>query len=89
MRQVRLYLDHPRVGCGWRQYLVLTVGPKWARVINIESAETIKIPAAELRHAKDMPLKPARAARLLRTVAKTYGRDTLNATREALAELRT
>lgn len=84
---ISLYLDHPKVGCGWRRYVVLTVGPKWARLVSAETAEAIRIPAKELATGRPLPIKPTRAARRLRDVAKTYGEDT-SAVREAMAVLR-
>lgn len=87
MRKISLYLDHPKVGCGWRSYLVLTVGPKWVRLLSTETAETIKVPASELRFAREEKIKPSRALRRLRKVAATYGVDT-EAVKEALSGLR-
>lgn len=88
MQYLRLYLDHPKVGCGWRAYLVLKVGRIHARVICTESADAITIPKTELAHGRPLPLKPTRAARMLRAVARTYGQEDTGAVKDALAQLR-
>lgn len=72
---ISLYLDHPTVGCGWRQYLVLEVGRKFARLICTENAEPMKIDATLLRSAKAVEFKPRRLAKRLRHVALTYHRE--------------
>lgn len=87
MRLISLYLDHSKVGCGWREYLVLKEGPKWTKLISTATADAITIPSTEMKWARDVPLKKTRAARRLRAVAKTYGVDSV-ALKEALSGLR-
>lgn len=87
MSYVRLYIDHPRVGCGFRAFLVLRTGRIWAHLICTETAEAVKVPVGDLRWAKPMPLKPTRLARRLRAVAKDYSVET-EALKEAIALLK-
>ena len=87
MRKIRIWIDNKKVGCGFRDFLVLRTGPKWTFLISTDNAETVKVPSSEMRFAQDMLLKPTRAARRLRNVAKTYGVDTV-ALKEALSGLR-
>jgi putative component of toxin-antitoxin plasmid stabilization module len=87
MRKVSLYLDHPKVGCGWRIYLVAKEGRKWVKLIAIGTAETVTVPAEVMKTARELKLKPTATARRLRRVATTYGVDTATV-KEALSGLR-
>lgn len=85
-----LYLDNPKVGCGWRLYLITAMGPKWVRTVCTETAEAVAIPRASFDTMKKQPMKlvRTRAARRLRDVAKSYGLIDSPAVRVALALLR-
>lgn len=72
---ISLYLDHPKVGCGWRRYLVLQQGRIHARIICMENAEALKIPATTLATGKIEPFQRTRAVKRLRATARTYGRE--------------
>lgn len=87
MKYIRLYVDHPRIGCGNRIFLVLKTGRVWAHLIAAGTAELIKVPVGDLRWAKPLPFKPGRAVKRLRAVAKTYGVET-DAVREAITMLK-
>lgn len=76
MRYIRLYVDHPRIGCGFRDWLVIRTGRVWAHLVSCDTAEIIKVPVGDLRFAKDLPVKANRRIKRLREVAKTYGQDT-------------
>ncbi len=76
MQYIRLYVDHPRIGCGFRDWLVTSTGPKWAHLVSCDTAEIIKVPVTDLKFAKPLPVKPARRIKRLRAVAKTYGIET-------------
>lgn len=89
MQYLSLYLDHAKVGCGWRGYLVLKVGRIHARVICAETAESFSIPKKDLAHGRPLPLKRTRALRRLRDVARTYGMEDSRGVKDALAMLRT
>lgn len=82
---LNLYLDNP---CGWRRYLVVQAGRKWARLVSLEDADTYRVPVALLATGRPAEIKPTRAARRLRVVAKTFGRQDHSLVREALAALR-
>lgn len=88
-KYIRLYIDHPRIGSGFRNVLVLAQGPKWARLLITATGEHIKVPAADLKFATPLPFKliPTRAAKRLRNVAKTYGVET-EAIKDGLAILK-
>lgn len=89
-KQVRLYLDHPKVGCGWRSYLVVDVGRVWAKVICTENAEPLKIPVTDLAHGKIEDFKPRRLAKRLKANALTYHREdswALKVARRMLADM--
>jgi hypothetical protein len=85
-----LYLDHPKVGCGWRLYLVTAIGPKWVKVTCTETADSLSIPRAEFDRMKPQPMKlvRTRVARRLRIVATCYGLEKTAAVRAALAMLK-
>jgi hypothetical protein len=72
---VRLYLDHPKVGCGWRGYVVVQVGRVWAKLVCIENAEPLKVPVGQIAHARPMEFKPRRLARRIKANAITYHRE--------------
>lgn len=85
---ISLYLDHPKVGCGWRPYIVLKSGRLWASLLATETAERIKIPVGLLKTGRPLPVKRTRMARRLREVARTYGEQDSVAVKDALAVLR-
>ncbi len=74
----QVWLDHPRLGCGWRAFLLLREGHKYATLICTENAEPLTIPLAEWRtlERKPLPLSASRLARRLRALGKTYSRET-------------
>lgn len=86
---MRLYLDEP---CGWRPYLIVRVGRRWAHLLNLEDASTHKCAISFLLSGQPMQIKPTRVARRLRAVARTFdranGRDHGAMVKEALRLLR-
>lgn len=87
-RAISLYLDHPKVGCGWRSYLVLKEGRKWATLLCTETAEDLRLPLADLKAGRPLVIKPSRCARRLRETARTYGLEKTAAVRDALRLLK-
>lgn len=87
-QHLSLYLDHPKVGCGWRAYLVLKEGRKHARILCTETAEAFTVPVLTLKSGRPMPLKPSRCARRLRDTARAYGMEKTSAVRDALRLLK-
>ena len=85
---LNLYLDHAKVGCGWRAYVLIRVGRKWARLVCTETAETLSIEVKELRGARPLPFKRTRLARRLRQVARDYGQEQSAGVRQAIAMLK-
>lgn len=88
VQYVTLYLDHPKVGCGYRRFLVLKVGRKEVRLLCVESAESLKVPVADLKFAKPEAFKPRRLAKRISNTARTYNRRDSWAVKEGLALLR-
>lgn len=89
---LRLWIDHPKVGCGWRSYLVVREGRKWTRLLCTETAESLMLSEGEWAPIKNrsvqLPFKRTRVARRLREVAKTYGHADARVVKDALAMLR-
>lgn len=88
MRYLSLYLDHPKVGCGWRSYLVVKEGRIHARLVYAATGESLTVPKTAITHGRDLPLKPTRMAKRLRAVARTYGLEDSRGVKDALAMLR-
>jgi hypothetical protein len=80
IQYLSLYLDHPKVGCGWRSYLILKEGRKWTRLLCTETAEAMTLSRKDadklIKEGKPLVLKPTRLAKRIRAVAKTYNIDT-------------
>lgn len=86
MRALNLYLDE---NPGWRRYLVLSEGHKWAVLLNMEDASAIKVPkAVVLMQQSVIPLQPSRMAKRLRRVAKEYGKENTVPVKQALKLLK-
>ena len=87
------WLDNARVGCGWRNFLILRQGRKLAWLLCTETADSIVIPLTALkdalRNARPLPLVPTRLARRLRALGKTHAKENSRALRYALSRLRT
>lgn len=83
-----LYLDHPKVGCGWRNYLVLKRGRIHARLLATESADALTVNVADLAHGRPQPVKKTRLAKRIRATALTYGCPDSSAVKTALSLLR-
>lgn len=73
---VQMWLDHQRVGCGYRHFLVLKEGHKWTRLVCVGGFVSFTIPTAQYRAAKPEPVKMSRTRliRRIRDEAKTYGK---------------
>jgi len=88
---VRLYVDHPKVGCGWRGFVVVKRGHKLAHLLYPPTLAAITVPINDLAAAEAPPVNPGKlAARIKRTrrARKRYGLAwSQPATAAALAEL--
>lgn len=62
MRFINLYLDHAKVGCGWRPCFVVKEGKVKTRLFFPADCQSIEVPHAELRKAKDITIPNRRAA---------------------------
>lgn len=72
---VLLWIDHAKIGCGSREFLVLKSGRKWVSLLALATLDRIKIKKAEFdaAKAKPLPYSKARLIRRIRTNALTYG----------------
>ena len=70
----KLWLDDPRVGLGWRHFLVLSRGPKWVRLLSISSFDTLKLSTAKFDAYKPRPIffPRTRLLKRLRANAEIY-----------------
>jgi hypothetical protein len=88
---VWLWLDHPRFGCGRRQYIA-QCGRKWVQLTLVATGEGAQISIAEFEQAARFtwqgkkPTSPEKARRRLRANAKVFGEET-NRTKDALEAL--
>lgn len=57
---VRLYIDHARIGCGFRNYLILSRGHRWARLFYIPTLTVVTIPVGVLALGVPIRHKPRR-----------------------------
>ena len=87
---VRLWLDHPQVGCGWRYYAVARMGRKWVRLVALASGESFAISRADYERARPQPaaFTARKTAQRLRRNAKVYGCDGSTSVKAALENLR-
>lgn len=88
---VRLWLDHPQVGCGWRQYVVAQLGRKWVRLVVLATGQSIRIARSAYDGAKPQPIPKVSARRTasrLRRNAQTHGYEKSASVKAALAVLR-
>ena len=84
-----LYLTNNKVGCGWRNYLVVEITPrsKQAKLICTDNALPITVPAAELAGGKVLDFRPRRLAKSLKHTALTYHREDSYALKKAIKVL--
>lgn len=87
-RVLSIYLDHPKVGCGWRRFLVVKEGKKYATVICLENAEPLKLDMKELCSGKPIEFKPRRVEKRLRATARIYAREDSWAVKDAIKALK-
>ncbi len=83
-----MYLDQPKVGSGWRHYLVLKQGRLHARILCVENAQALKVSVAELSHGKPETFKARKLAKRIRTNARTYHKEDSLGVKEAVTLLR-
>ncbi len=73
MEYLRLYLDDGRIGCGWRAYVLIATGRKWARLVDPTRGIKLKLPIHDLRHAQS--IERPRWHRIARQLRKAGRRD--------------
>lgn len=78
LQHFQIWLDDARLGCGWRAFLLLREGHKYATLLCTENAEPLTIPLVEWHTLKRKPLelRPRRLAKRLRALGQTYSRET-------------
>lgn len=93
MRAIFANIDHEKVGCGERLFVVVKVGYKWVRLFYPSTLTGFTIPREQFDRLKVRPADPVRTARLLRKHRKLYSRLGLNtggaSTKSALKALTT
>jgi hypothetical protein len=62
MRYMSLYLDHAKIGCGWRPCFVVKEGRIKTRLFFPADCQSVEVPNAEVRKARDIPIPNRRAA---------------------------
>lgn len=77
MQYIDLWIDHPKIGCGRRHFLVLKEGRTLVKLLSTGTMETITVPKAILARAIPVTIKPSRLARRMRATAETYDRAAL------------
>lgn len=97
IRQVKLWLDDPMVGCGTRTFLEVIVGDKFVHLLHISSLSHVKVPIRDYEramrspHAGDLPLRRGMIGEIRRKVAqhREYGyRIPGNFIKDAIEKLR-
>jgi hypothetical protein len=63
---VLMNLSHPRLGCGWRPYVVIQRGHKRARVFEPSALVSVSIRVESLRGARTIDTAPGRVAKRIR-----------------------
>ncbi len=83
------YIDHQRIGCGYRQFLLLKSGPKWTRVLVVGDMTILKLPTSRWRAARPTPVavKPSRLRARVKENGRVY-RARPSLIREALTAAR-
>jgi hypothetical protein len=71
---VRLYLDHPIIGCGYREFLVLKRGRKWVRLLCISIFDAVTLPQSLFTSMTmtALPFKKGRLEARVRENARLY-----------------
>jgi hypothetical protein len=68
----RVWLDHPVIGCGNRDMLVLSAGRKWTRLLCVARMRAIKLPTAQVPAGEEIETSKTRLRKRLKENAKTY-----------------
>lgn len=69
---VQLWLDHPAIGCGYRRFLILQRGRKWAKIFDPFTLCAASIPIAELAAATPVELKARSLAARIKRLELEY-----------------
>lgn len=83
-----LYLDHPKVGCGYRRFLVLKKGRVEAKLLCVETAESLSLPVGLLQGGTPETYKPRRLIKRIKATARTYHREDSWAVKNAVKLLK-
>lgn len=70
MRYINLYLDHQKVGCGYRNFFVVHEGRVKTRLFYPAECQSVEVPHVELRKAKEIPIPNRRAAAKIAAVIR-------------------
>ncbi len=84
---VMLYLQDSKAGSGFRNFVVVTVGRKWVKMLYLPTMTTLKIGLREYEKAIPISISRSKLKALLikfRQAAKQYGLSYPKATLKAL-----
>lgn len=70
MRYINLYMDHAKIGCGWRPAFVINEGRLKTRLFFPADCQSIAVANDELRKAKEIPIPNRRAAAKIAAVIR-------------------
>lgn len=77
MLALSLNIDNRKLGCGWRDFLVLKVGRKWVSLLAIGSMDKITMSVREYEElapsARELKVRRSKLNKRLRVNAATYG----------------
>src|SRR5262249_17316188 len=74
MDYFRLHVEKARTGCGWRAFICIDVGRRWAHLCEPATGIRIKVPKEDLRHAR--PIERPRWSRIAKQL-REHGQRTL------------
>lgn len=84
---INLWTDEPRIGCGYRPYLVIHRGRKWAALLYLPTLTRIRVPLASLAKGDDCgPMNWKRVAKRIRTTRRDRKRWGLPFSEAGVAE---
>jgi hypothetical protein len=64
---VEMFVNEPRIGCGFRRFVVLSVGPRWAFLFHAPSLQQLKVDRVTFdRHARQTEFNQSTVGTIIR-----------------------